>query len=391
MDAIIADGISKVFRLHDDRADSIKQQILRMGRSKYRDFTALQPLDLSIPSGQTLGILGHNGSGKSTLLKCLSGILKPTTGTIRIAGRIASLLELGAGFHPDLTGRENVYINAAFLGISRRDIDQRFDEIVEFSGLEQFIDEPVKHYSSGMYVRLGFAVAVNVEPDILLVDEVLAVGDEVFQRRCLDRVRKFQHDGRTIVVVTHNADVVRQVCHRALVLHRGGLIADAAPGEAIRVFRERLHGELKDSAGGEPTTSPTRVIDARVRTRTDRSYLLPDEGIDVEVTYETDVELEAPLLHLTVDTDTGQTIFALDIDLAASGIAPLSGRGGLTVPIDHVPLLGGNYAATVWLSDSSHPANASPSTGTAPFSVSHPSSARGIAAIAVGEVRAGPR
>ncbi|MCB0985894.1 MAG: ABC transporter ATP-binding protein, partial [Ilumatobacter sp.] len=155
--------------------------------------------------GETLGILGHNGSGKSTLLKCISGILKPTTGTIRIRGRIASLLELGAGFHPELTGRENVFINAAFLGISRAEIARRFDDIVDFAELHEFIDEPVKHYSSGMYVRLGFAVAINLDPDILLVDEVLAVGDEVFQRKCLDRVRQFQQEGRTIVVVTHAA------------------------------------------------------------------------------------------------------------------------------------------------------------------------------------------
>lgn len=388
MSAILASGISKVFRLHSDRPDSIKQQLLRMGRSKYRDFTALQPLDLDIPAGQTLGILGHNGSGKSTLLKCLSGILKPTTGTIRISGRIASLLELGAGFHPDLTGRENVYINAAFLGISRRDIGRSFDEIVEFSGLEQFIDEPVKHYSSGMYVRLGFAVAVNVDPDILLVDEVLAVGDEVFQRRCLDRVRQFQREGRTIVVVTHNADVVRQVCDRALVLHRGGLIADTVPGEAIRVFRERLRGDLKNDTAAAAVPAATSILQARVRTRTERSYLAPGEGLDVVVDYESSVVVESPMLHLTVDTDAGQTIFALDIDLAAEGLAPLQGRGALMVPVDHVPLLGGNYAATVRLSDSSHPSADALSTGTATFSVSHPSAARGIAAIEVGPVSA---
>ena len=387
MDAIIASGISKVFRLHDDRADSIKQQLLRMGRSRYRDFTALQPLDLTIPRGQTLGILGHNGSGKSTLLKCLSGILKPTTGTIRIGGRIASLLELGAGFHPDLTGRENVYINAAFLGITRKDIDRSFDEIVEFSGLEQFIDEPVKHYSSGMYVRLGFAVAVNVDPDILLVDEVLAVGDEVFQRRCLDRVRQFQQDGRTIVVVTHNADVVRQVCGRAIVLNRGSLVADAAPGEAIRVFREHLHGTLANADAVDHLEAPIRITGAHTRTRTERNYLMPGEGLDVEITYETDTTVVSPLLHLTVDTDARQTIFALDIDLAAAGIAPLTGTGALTVPIEHIPLLDGNFAVTTWLTDSSNPSATTPSRGTTKFAVSNPSAARGISALEVGTVR----
>ncbi|MEI7547266.1 MAG: 5-formyltetrahydrofolate cyclo-ligase, partial [Actinomycetota bacterium] len=169
MDAIVAENISKVFRLHENQASSIKERLIHLGRSHHRDFQALQPMDLTIGTGETLGILGHNGSGKSTLLKCISGIIKPTTGQIRVRGRIASLLELGAGFHPELTGRENVYINAAFLGINRREIARRFDDIVEFAELSEFIDEPVKHYSSGMYVRLGFAVAINVDPDILLV------------------------------------------------------------------------------------------------------------------------------------------------------------------------------------------------------------------------------
>ncbi|HUC32031.1 MAG TPA: ABC transporter ATP-binding protein, partial [Ilumatobacteraceae bacterium] len=175
MEAIVATDISKVFKLHVNPASSMKERMVRMGRTKTREFTALQPLDLTVGTGETLGILGHNGSGKSTLLKCISGILKPTTGQIQLRGRIASLLELGAGFHPELTGRENVYINAAFLGITRHEIERRFDDIVEFAELSEFIDEPVKHYSSGMYVRLGFAVAAHLEPEILLVDEVLAV------------------------------------------------------------------------------------------------------------------------------------------------------------------------------------------------------------------------
>ena len=196
--------------------------------------------------GQTVGILGHNGSGKSTLLKCVAGILTPTPGQVRVRGRLASLLELGAGFHPELSGRENVYINAAFYGMGRRQIDRVFDDIVAFSELAQFIDEPVKHYSSGMYVRLGFAVAVNLDPDVLLVDEVLAVGDELFQAKCLSRIKQFQADGRTIVFVTHDAATVRQVCDRAIVINHAELVLDGAPGDAIRTFREHLHGNLAE-------------------------------------------------------------------------------------------------------------------------------------------------
>ena len=177
-------------------------------------------------------------------MKCIAGILQPTMGEIVTRGRLAALLELGAGFHPELTGRENIYLNGSILGFSKRDIDRVFDEIVEFSELDKFIDMQVRHYSSGMYVRLGFAVAVNVDPDILLIDEVLAVGDEAFQRKCLERVARFQREGRTILFVTHAADLVRKICDRAIVLDHGETVIDAAPGEAVRTFREHLlHGE----------------------------------------------------------------------------------------------------------------------------------------------------
>ncbi len=223
MEAIVVDGVSKSFRISTEPASSVKERLVRLRRGAYEEFDALHALDFTVQQGETVGILGHNGSGKSTLLKCIAGILTPTTGEVRVRGRLASLLELGAGFHPDLTGRENVYINAAFYGMGRKEIDRVLDDIVDFAELAQFIDEPVKHYSSGMYVRLGFAVAVNLDPDVLLVDEVLAVGDEAFQVKCLSRIKQFQTEGRTIVFVTHAAETARQICDRALVLDHGRL------------------------------------------------------------------------------------------------------------------------------------------------------------------------
>src|SRR5437588_1472707 len=238
--AIEVDGVSKRFRLYQEKYQSLKERAIHFGRIPYEDFWALRDINLDVQQGETFGLLGRNGSGKSTLLKCIAGILQPTDGTIETVGRLAALLELGAGFHPELTGRENVFLHASILGLTRRDIERRFDDIVAFAELEHFIDNQVKHYSSGMYVRLGFAVAVNLEPDVLVVDEVLAVGDEAFQRKCMDRVKQFQKEGRTIVFVTHDAERVRQICDRAVVLEDGRMISFGKPGEAIRVLREHL-------------------------------------------------------------------------------------------------------------------------------------------------------
>jgi ABC-type polysaccharide/polyol phosphate transport system ATPase subunit len=218
--ALEVQDVSKSFRLYRERPSSVKQRLL-VTRSKAEDFWALREISFDIEQGSSVGLIGHNGSGKTTLLKCIAGILRPTTGSIRLRGRMAALLELGAGFHPELTGRENVYLNASFLGLSRRDTDRVYDDIVGFAELEDFMDNQVKFYSSGMLVRLGFAVAVHVDPEVLLIDEVLAVGDESFQQRCIDRVRRFQADGRTIVLVTHALDTVVDVCDRAVMLDHG--------------------------------------------------------------------------------------------------------------------------------------------------------------------------
>jgi ABC-2 type transport system ATP-binding protein len=210
-------------------------------------------VSLTVREGETVGILGRNGSGKSTLLKCICGVLQPTKGEVAVRGKLAGLLELGAGFQQDLTGRENIYLNGSLMGMAKRDVDKVFEAIVDFSELEEFIDGPVKFYSSGMYVRLGFAVAVNMDPDVLVIDEVLAVGDERFQRKCIGRVKEFQKEGRTILVVTHSADTVRSICDRGVVLSHGHLVGEGEPGEATRIFREGLMAEGAGMAVADPT------------------------------------------------------------------------------------------------------------------------------------------
>ena len=224
--------------VHKDK--SLKERIVNFGRSKKHkeDFYALQDVSMEITSGETVGLVGHNGSGKSTLLKTLGGILQPTSGVVERRGQLAALLELGAGFHPDLTGRENVYLNGSILGLSNERIAEVFDSIVDFSEISEFIDTQVKFYSSGMYVRLAFAVAIHVDPDILLVDEVLAVGDEPFQRKCMDKIRQFQQEGRTIVIVSHSAEQIRDVCDRVIVLKRGHVIFDGETDAGLQALQE---------------------------------------------------------------------------------------------------------------------------------------------------------
>ena len=205
------------------------------------DFWALKDVSFEVKQGDRIGIIGRNGAGKSTLLKILSRITEPTTGSVRIKGRVASLLEVGTGFHPELTGRENIYLNGAILGMGRAEIKKKFDEIVDFAEIEKFLDTPVKRYSSGMYVRLAFAVAAHLEPEILVVDEVLAVGDAQFQKKCLGKMEDVSaKEGRTVLFVSHNLEAVRQMCNRCLLLHKGTIIADEAPSETIARYLDTI-------------------------------------------------------------------------------------------------------------------------------------------------------
>jgi ABC-2 type transport system ATP-binding protein len=262
-EAITARGVGKRFQLHHKRATSLKERLLLARSSSSEDFWALRDVDLTVGQAETVGLIGPNGSGKSTLLKVLAGILAPTRGEVEVRGRIASLLELGAGFSGELTGRENIYLNASILGLTRREIDRQFDSIVDFAELEPFIDNQVKHYSSGMYVRLGFAVAAHVDPDVLLVDEVLAVGDEAFAAKCLAKVAEFQAKGRTILFVTHGLDQVSQVCDRAVVLNQGRVLFDGEPAEAVSKLRAFL-GTSEDPAAGLGGDGLLEIVDAHV-------------------------------------------------------------------------------------------------------------------------------
>jgi ABC-2 type transport system ATP-binding protein len=239
MEAVVVEGVAKTFHLRHTR--SLKETFVWMAKRRDvgNDFRALDSVSVRIEQGETVGLLGLNGSGKSTLLKLISGVMRPDEGLVRVRGKVAGLIEVGAGLHPDLTGRENVYLNGSILGMSRAEIDAKFSSIVDFSEIERFIDTEVKFYSSGMFLRLAFSVAVHTEPDVFLVDEILAVGDEPFQQKCLRRIEELQHEGRTLVIVSHDLDVVERLCTRGLVLEQGRLVVDADVTAAVQHLRRR--------------------------------------------------------------------------------------------------------------------------------------------------------
>lgn len=248
MSIIRVSQVWKQFRWHHQgRPRTLKEFVVSIiAPRKYKiahpfePFCALKDVSFEVKPGEMVGLIGDNGSGKSTILKLITGISKPTKGKIEVQGRISALLELGAGFHPDFTGRENVFLNASILGLRRREIEARFDDIVEFAELRDFIDSPVKTYSSGMYMRLAFAIAVNVNPDILVIDEVLAVGDGPFQQKCFDQINRFRREGKTILFVTHDLATVRDLCDRAIWLQKGQIMADGLPEQVIELYNKRI-------------------------------------------------------------------------------------------------------------------------------------------------------
>jgi ABC-type polysaccharide/polyol phosphate transport system ATPase subunit len=291
MNAITCREVSKAFRIYHERNQTLKQALLRRRTASFDERWALRQLDLEIRTGETFGIIGGNGAGKSTTLKIFAGILVPDRGTVETVGRVSALLELGAGFHPELTGRENVFLNGSILGVSRRTLNEKYDEIVAFSGLDQHMDLPIKTYSSGMYARLGFAVAVHVDPDILLIDEVLAVGDEMFQRRCAEKITEMRTGGRTVVIVSHALGSLRTMCDRVAWFSEGRLAGIGIPGETIDQYLETVrptatvdeHGRIRTGSGEaranarlleQPRTGAPLTFVFSVRRHGDRSTLL---------------------------------------------------------------------------------------------------------------------
>ena len=300
------------YLIYHDRALGIRDRLMGRRRTKTEEFWALKGVSLEVEPGETVALIGPNGSGKSTLLKCLAGILNPTKGEIAVNGKMAAMLELGAGFHGDLTGRENVYLNASILGFPRQQVDKIFDEIVEFSELASFIDVPVRTYSSGMYVRLGFAVAVNLSPDIFLIDEVLAVGDARFQARCFERIRALQRRGTTIVLVTHDLDAASNMCKRAVLLIDGEVAAEGDSRNVVDVYREKVVDAHEPGrfTGGEVHGSGEVTLD-NIRIETASGSARPATGEEFSVMFDAKAnsDVDNPLFGVIVRASDGSYLY----------------------------------------------------------------------------------
>ena len=349
---IRATGVSKKFVSYHKRATSLKEMFVRRGGLSGDDFWALRDINIEIHRGQTVGLAGANGSGKSTTLKVLAGILRPTSGKVEVNGRIASLLELGAGFNGELSGRDNVYLNAALLGLTKRETDRLFDSIVDFAELRHKIDDEVKHYSSGQYVRLGFAVAVHVDPDILLVDEVLAVGDEAFQRKCLAKIEEFRQQGRTILFVTHSLDLIENMCDRVVVLESGKIIHDGAPAVGTKLLRQRLGSSPTEGAGAfsQASVRPETIgYSARPGGPPQMSFE-PSEPMTFTVGLEADPgHPERVAVRCVVVGQQELPIWVMKTP--AEGIRVPDGFSQLDFTIDALPALLGAFAVRVEVAD----------------------------------------
>jgi ABC-type polysaccharide/polyol phosphate transport system ATPase subunit len=351
--AITVENVSKMYRLYHERNQAVKAALVRGRRARYEEFWALQDVSFEIEEGSTFGLVGENGSGKSTLLKCLANILRPDKGRIQVDGRVSALLELGAGFHPELSGRENVYLNGAILGLSKKQLNARFDEIVDFAGLEHFIDTPVKNYSSGMYIRLGFSVAINVDPDVLLIDEILAVGDAEFQQKCAEKFARLRETGKTIVLVSHALETIRNFCDHAVLLHHGVATSAGEAGKVVDDYLDNVHGR------GGPQQGSTRYGSGEARI--ERVELLDGDGnatarvgtgdaMTLRVHYSTPEPVEQPVFGIAIRHVNGVLVTGPNTRDCGATPEKIDGSGYMDLHVERTLLLPGTYdvTASIW-------------------------------------------
>jgi lipopolysaccharide transport system ATP-binding protein len=359
--AIQLSGVSVRYRVPQERIPSLKEYAIRWvkGQINYSSFWALRNIDLEIQRGEVFGIIGPNGAGKSTLLKVVSRVLRPTEGSLRVRGRISPLLELGAGFDPELTGRENVYLNGAILGYSKQEIDERFDSIVDFAGLRDFINAPIRTYSSGMYARLGFSVATLKRPEILIVDEILGVGDAEFQTKSFERIQQFQGEGTTILLVSHSLDRVKEMCSRAIWLDHGKIVALGSADNVAELYLQRtndLEGERLRQTGESTLAAPRRWGSHRIEIAQvaindsqgeDRTIFQTGEQLTLRMKYNAHEQIAHPNFGIAIHRQDGALITGPNTALANLELPEVLGEGAVIYTIPYLPLLEGLYQFSV--------------------------------------------
>jgi ABC-2 type transport system ATP-binding protein len=376
---IVAENLGRRFRVYANRNVTLKEAIVRRGDLRATEIWAVRGVNLKIEPGESVAFIGRNGSGKTTLLRLIAGIFAPTEGTLEVEGKIGSLLELGAGFHADFTGRENIYLSASIYGMPRRLVDERLEDIIAFSELEEFIDLPVRTYSSGMYMRLGFAIAAHIQADILLLDEVFAVGDEAFQRKCVDHVMRFRQNGGTVCFVSHNASAVERLCERALLLDHGQVQFEGKTHEAVKRYQaklareespEELRAGLREWGSGE-----ARVTDVEVE---NAETVHSGAPFTVRLKLHVEIPLEPPRLFLELCSTGGGLIGSNVLDLADVGWDGATGERSLRFTVDRLPLAEGRFQLGVTLTDRSGSKRYHRIDRAAEFAVKGSDDARGV-------------
>lgn len=367
--------VSKRFIIYPDQRKTVQERVIGLLRRRPagEEFWALRDVDFSIEPGQSLGLVGHNGAGKSTALKLITRILEPTKGSVRTRGRIAALLELGSGFHPELTGRENVFLYGSLMGLGRRDMERRLEEIVDFANIGVFIDTELKHYSSGMYTRLAFAVATAVDPEILITDEVLAVGDESFQRKCIERIYNFRRAGKTIIFVSHALEVVRSLCDVAVWLEHGQQRASGAASDVIDAYLARVNQEEQERREAEllhETETGAQVVPGeqnlfRRGTREveivrvemldhsgkKRAVFHTHEALTIRLHYLAHQPIHEPVFGIGIFHESGTWLSGPNSGFAGISMGTITGRGTIDYTVERLPLLAGRYSVSVAVVD----------------------------------------
>lgn len=360
--AVQGENISLEYTIAQFKTNTLKDTILN--RMKYgkcnKEFFALENVSFKIKKGESFGIIGHNGSGKTTLLKLISGILRPDKGSIEVKGRVSALLELGAGFHPDLTGRENIYLNGSIMGLPRRKINTLFDEIVAFAEIEKFIDTPLRHFSSGMHVRLGFSIVAVLDSDILVIDEALAVGDISFQKKCIDKIEEFKNKGKTIIFVSHDLRIVKRICHRVICLDNGGIVfhgkTDNVISDYINMSRKKEKKTLESRNNGGHNLKKMEILHVDILDKDEKVKEAFDTGecVIIKVYFQVNEKVGAPTFGVAILRDDGVYVYGPNTredNVLREIIFENGDKGYFKIIYDNIPLLAGEYVLHVGIFD----------------------------------------